>query len=277
MTIKNSPVVTILCPVFNGENYIKTTVDSVFSQDYKLIEFIVIDGKSTDKTLEILNDYNDAGFDIKIVSEADYGMYDALTKGFSLARGELICYINSGDFLNSYAISTAVEIFKDESIDWITGLRSKCNDSGQVTYVDTPFRYKKSLIECGSYLGKLPYIQQESTLWRRSLMDKVNLAKLRKFSLAGDYYIWLCLNKVATLRVVSCPFGVFRKHPNQLSENLFAYRTEINPYLRKRNIFDCFQEFYELLFWMMEPRLRACILRTVIEYDYKKGKWSDAD
>lgn len=89
--------VTIITVVFNGEKYIKDCIDSILYQDYKNIEYVVIDGGSTDGTLSIIESYRS-----KIhyfISEKDKGMYDALNKGIKAATGDIIGILNADDML----------------------------------------------------------------------------------------------------------------------------------------------------------------------------------
>lgn len=95
--------VTIITVCFNTADTIEDTVKSVISQDYKNIEHIVIDGGSTDETLEILSRYKNKIS--RIVSEPDEGIYDAMNKGIRLATGDVVGFLNAGDF---YAVETAV-------------------------------------------------------------------------------------------------------------------------------------------------------------------------
>ena len=89
------PLVTIITVVFNGEKYLQQTIQSVINQTYDNVEYVVIDGGSTDGTVDIIRKYED-----KIdywVSEPDQGIYDAMNKGIQLAGGEIVGLINSDD------------------------------------------------------------------------------------------------------------------------------------------------------------------------------------
>ena len=89
-----SPKISIITVVFNGEKHIGRTISSVTGQTYREIEYIIIDGKSTDKTLEIIE--GSKGVD-RLVSEPDRGLYDAMNKGLKAATGDYVWYLNAGD------------------------------------------------------------------------------------------------------------------------------------------------------------------------------------
>ena len=88
------PLISAVMPTFNQGAYIREALDSIFSQNYPNLEVIVVDGKSTDQTLDILKSY---GGKIRWVSEKDKNQSDALNKGFKMARGEIIAWLNSDD------------------------------------------------------------------------------------------------------------------------------------------------------------------------------------
>ena len=103
-----NPVVSIITPSFNQGDFIEETIMSVLSQDYPNIEYIVIDGGSTDNTLDILQKYREH---ITWISEPDRGQADAVNKGFSSAKGQILGWLNSDDTLNSGALNEVVEHF----------------------------------------------------------------------------------------------------------------------------------------------------------------------
>ena len=105
--MKQTPLISIITVVYNGEQHIQQTINSIKHQTYKNIEHIIIDGNSSDGTLDIIKKNKSVS---KYISEPDRGIYDAMNKGINIASGELIGILNSDDW---YELS-AVEIVVNE-------------------------------------------------------------------------------------------------------------------------------------------------------------------
>ena len=99
------PLVTIVTPTLNQGHFIRSTIESVLSQDYPNIEYIVMDGGSTDETAAVVQDYSSR---LTWISERDRGQSHAINKGFRLARGEIVAWLNSDDLLLPGAVRKAV-------------------------------------------------------------------------------------------------------------------------------------------------------------------------
>jgi len=126
---ENSPKVSIITVVYNGEKYIENTIQSVLSQDYTNIEYIIIDGLSKDKTIEIIQKYSS---NISIfISEKDKGIYDAMNKGLSVATGDYVWFMNAGDIIPG--TDTVTKMFENhQHEDVIYGFASIMDENGQV-------------------------------------------------------------------------------------------------------------------------------------------------
>jgi len=111
VSLPENPLVTVVTVVFNGEKYLERTILSVINQDYDNIEYIIIDGGSTDSTLDIVRHYEHA-IDYW-VSEPDKGIYDAMNKGVLCTKGEYVIHLNSDDYFEKNVISRVVSKIKD--------------------------------------------------------------------------------------------------------------------------------------------------------------------
>jgi glycosyltransferase involved in cell wall biosynthesis len=111
---------SIITVVYNGADTIRGTIESVLSQNYKNIEYIIIDGSSTDGTQKIVKSYGEKIS--KFVSEKDNGLYDAMNKGIALATGDVLGILNSDDlYYDNNIVTTVVEVLKEKDVDAVYG------------------------------------------------------------------------------------------------------------------------------------------------------------
>lgn len=113
--------VSVITVCFNGEQMLAQTIESVLNQTYENIEYIIIDGCSTDKSVEIARSYeerfNKKGYQYRVISEPDNGIYDAMNKGIHIASGELIGLINSGDWYELNAVQRMIDTYVEKPFD----------------------------------------------------------------------------------------------------------------------------------------------------------------
>ena len=117
--MEKKPKVSIITVVYNGIAHLEQTIQSILNQNYENIEYIIIDGGSTDGTVELIRQYED-----KIaywVSEADDGIYDAMNKGIAKATGEIVGLINADDWYEPHAVSTVVDTFATTDAEVVHG------------------------------------------------------------------------------------------------------------------------------------------------------------
>lgn len=139
------PLISIITVVRNGEKYLEQTIQSILNQTYKNIEYIIIDGASTDGTLDIIRQYEDQ-IDYWM-SEPDSGIYDAMNKGIHLCGGEIIGIINSDDWYMKDAVSkVALEFRKSPDTSVFHGDMRRYTLSGEVDRVVAPMYPRMSLI-----------------------------------------------------------------------------------------------------------------------------------
>lgn len=222
--------ISIITPCFNSEKYIQETVESIINQTAVLsqrveLEYIICDGDSSDRTLSIIQSM---GSDcIKIISEDDSGMYSALAKGLQLSTGDIIAYLNAGDYYHKCAFDIVLDLFESKHINWLTGFTITYNERSQLVGAKLPYRYRKSFFNCGFYLQKLPFVQQESTFWSSNLNSLLDYDFLSNLKYAGDYYLWKQFAQNENLNIVEAHLGGFKRHKGQISENVEAYSKEV--------------------------------------------------
>ncbi len=131
-----SPLMTIITVCYNSSKTIERTLRSVADQDFEDYEYLIIDGGSTDGTLDIIEKYREVfGDKLKITSEPDNGIYDAMNKGISKASGELIGIINSDDYYEKEAFKTVADYYNSEKHLVIYGMMRKVKDGKEIETV----------------------------------------------------------------------------------------------------------------------------------------------
>ena len=260
---------SIITVSYNSVNTIEETILSVLNQNYKNFEYIIIDGGSTDGTVDIIKKYSDRL--AYWVSEPDKGMYDALAKGFERVTGDICAYINADDYYQKYTFEVLNEVFQNDKINWVTGINTIYNDKSQIVSVKIPYKYRRKFIQKGLYNDyNLPPIQQESTFWRSELLQTVNFKQFKSYKYAGDDYLWSCFAKKYELDIVMSVLSGFRKHSGQLSENANAYKDEIKLIVSKKAYFwDYALAFFDRIRSGFSVRLN----KKIIKYNHKNKCW----
>lgn len=134
--MKISIKVSIITPCYNSEKTIRRTIESVLNQTYPNIEYIIIDGKSTDSTVEIIREYEEHFQGrLKYISEKDTGMYNAMNKGIRMTTGDIIGIINSDDFYELDAVEKVVDHVTDDLYQVIYGYCNYIKKSGNVRVI----------------------------------------------------------------------------------------------------------------------------------------------
>lgn len=153
-------LVTIITVCYNSEKTIAQTIESVLRQTYSDIEYLIIDGKSSDGTMKIVENYRMAfGERMKVVSEPDNGIYDAMNKGIRMASGELIGIINSDDFYEQDAVENMVRHMPKESYAVLYGEMRNLIDGVEdsVTIVSPHFLERRSMNHPSCFITKKAY------------------------------------------------------------------------------------------------------------------------
>lgn len=270
--------ISIITPCRNSERYIAETVESVITQTALLagrvdLEYIIYDGNSSDRTVEIVESYS-APY-IKIISEPDKGMYDALAKGLKLATGDIIAYLNAGDYYHSCAFDIVLDLFETGKIKWLTGYIMHYNEKSYLTGAELPFKYRKNLFISGLYGLLLPSLQQESTFWDVSLNAHIDYELLASFKYAGDYYLWLQFSKESEVHIVKGYLGGFRRNKGQLTDDITEYYRELRSITQKPGMADYLRAWLDYPIWhFAPPRLKKMLNRRGLSiYDHRLQEW----
>ena len=202
---KALPLVSIVTPSFNQAPYLEATIQSVLSQDYPRLEYIVIDGGSTDGSLEIIRRY--ARRLAHWSSEPDSGQTEAINKGFARAKGEILAWLNSDDLYHPEAVREAVEFLeRHPEIGLVYGDADFVDDAGQVVG-----RFPARQTSLARLRRGYVHIPQQASFFRASLWRLVGPLD-PTFYFAMDYDLWVRIAALSPLAYHRRPWAGFRLH-----------------------------------------------------------------
>jgi glycosyltransferase involved in cell wall biosynthesis len=200
-----NPLITIVTPSFNQGQFIEDTILSVLNQTYKNIQYIVVDGGSTDCSLEVINRYSHR-IDL-IISEKDNGQTDAINKGFKLSKGELVGWINSDDLLYPDCVEKIVELYQknNDGVIFYGSYNDKIDKNGNklITY--------QKVIPNRNYLLNSNYdVIQPASFYRADIVKKINYLN-DSINYCMDLDLWLRLLKYGLIYAFNeKPLSAFR-------------------------------------------------------------------
>lgn len=177
--VKEQMKISIITIAFNNEKDIRATIESVVNQSYKNIEYIIVDGASTDNTLNIVKEYQE-NID-KIISEPDRGIYDAINKGIMASTGDVVGLIHAGDQLfDNDIIAKIAQLFLNNKIEASYGHSHVINKNNRIIRINKSPKYDKVNFK----YGWMP--SHQSIYIRREVFDKLGLYRI-DLGGSGDY------------------------------------------------------------------------------------------
>lgn len=204
------PKITIITPSYNQGQFIEQTICSVIEQDYPNVEYIVMDGGSSDQTISILKQY-----DRHLIwrSESDRGQAHAINKGVAIATGEILGYLNSDDYLEPGALYTVGKYFADHpGAEWLTGQCRIVDEQGtEVRKVITKYKNFWLFINQFRIMFILNYISQPATFWRKRVTDEIGGFN-EELHLTLDYDYWIRIGSLYKLHIIRQYISNFRVH-----------------------------------------------------------------
>jgi glycosyltransferase involved in cell wall biosynthesis len=224
------PTISIVTPSYNQAVFLDAAIGSVLGQNYPVAEYVVIDGGSSDGSVDIIRRHADRLH--YWISEPDNGQYDAINKGFAHTTGEIMAWLNSDDQYTPWAFRIVAEIFANfPQIDWLTtlfpivwDLRGQAARTGSVPgFSRQGFWRGEHLPNAGWYATCI--VQQESTFWRRSLWERAGGRIDTSVKMAGDFALWAKFYSITDLYGVKTTLGGFRVHPDQKTAHLLSEYT----------------------------------------------------
>ncbi len=222
--------ISIVTPTFNSASYLEETILSVVTQKNIDLEYLVVDGGSSDSSSDVLSKYSSQ---IQwSCSERDNGQYDAINKGFNKSTGEIMGWLNSSDLYLPWTLKVVEEIFtRFPEVEWISSLQktvltSKGSHASWNIHGFSANKFAQGLLGSDTNAN---FIQQETCFWRRSLWEKIGGQISSQYRYAGDFWLWSQFFQHAKCTGVDAPLAVFRFHEDQRSghEKYLSEVTEI--------------------------------------------------
>ncbi len=248
--------ISLITVSYNSAATIKDTIESIRSQDYKNIEYIVADGNSTDGTVEIIKSY--ASFISKWVSEPDKGIYDAMNKAIRMATGEVVGILNSDDFYSATTIvSQVATAFEDPSLDAVFG---------DLVFVDS--RNLKKIVRSYSSAKWRPekfakgFMPAHPTFFvRRKHYEQIGLFKI-DYKIAADYELLIRFLYVHQIKYRYLPLNMVTMRKGGVSSNGIRSNIVLNNEIIRgcrengipTNIFNVYPKYFIKLFELFNSR-----------------------
>jgi glycosyltransferase involved in cell wall biosynthesis len=221
-------MISVITPSFNQGPYIERTIQSVLRQNYQAVQHIVIDGGSTDGTVEILKRYPHLIW----VSEKDRGQSDALNKGLNMATGQIIGWINSDDYYHDDIFRSVVAHFKKPHTNWVVGNVANLFEDGS-----EPVFRRSPTINFDALVRKPDIVRQQPTFFRREILLFLGAWNVDRH-MAMDYDLWMRLAKLSPPTMVDENWAYFRNHAAQKSGygNILRQSAEIAAVMRREKV-----------------------------------------
>lgn len=262
--INSWPKISVITPSFNQDRYLEKTILSVINQNYPNLEYIIIDGGSTDNSKKIIKKYEKH---LKYwQSKKDGGQSIAINTGFQHATGEILCWLNSDDILLPNSLKQIGNFFsKYHHLDWLTSQSVIVNENDEIIQTGLHSGKVPFFLRLGLYHGKcLGFIPQEGTFWRRSLWKKSG-GSIPNYHYCMDFQLWRLFAQYSPLVTLDAPLAAFRHHSLQKTSAMDMYYREINP------ILPYIPKFTGLIGRTAHPLLRRLCPR--IAYNKNKYCW----
>jgi glycosyltransferase involved in cell wall biosynthesis len=233
------PTIGIVTPCLNQAEFLEQTIQSVLSQQYPKLQYVIMDGGSTDASVEIIERY--AGSLHHWTSGPDGGQYAAIDAGMAHTDADILAWLNADDFYLPWtlqAVGTSFAAISD--MDWQTTFYPGFCDvhARSVSFHRATGFSRESFLDgrhCPNDTRFIGYVPQESTFWRRSLWERAGGLASGDAPLAGDFDLWARFAEHAQIHTTTSSLAVFRHQSRQRSLDVEAYTREARASLARVN------------------------------------------
>jgi glycosyltransferase involved in cell wall biosynthesis len=218
---KENLTISIITPTYNRGDFLEKCILSIKEQNYPYLEHIVVDGGSSDNSVEILKKY-EGTYNLKWVSEKDNGCADAMAKGFEKATGDIFCWLDSDDFYLPETLKKVIDVFQKRlDVDVVFGDMFICNAQGNIVDYMKRTKFDK---EAMVYLGMI--MSPQATFWRKELYQKLGGLD-RQYTRCSDYDFFCRIGlSGAKCYHIKQFLAVYRVHGKQLTKSVELCRAE---------------------------------------------------
>ncbi|PIW66073.1 MAG: glycosyltransferase [Candidatus Omnitrophica bacterium CG12_big_fil_rev_8_21_14_0_65_43_15] len=264
--------ISVVTPSYNQAQFLEDTIKSVLHRGYANLEYIIIDGGSTDGSVDIIKRYADK---LKYwVSEPDNGRGNAVNKGFKHATGDIMAWLGCGDQYFPWTLRVVNEIFTAlAQIEWLTTSAFFFWYKSRIpSFGGYKSGFGKELFFNGAYLPGRWSMQQESTFWRRSLWETAGGYVNKDFKIVQDFELWARFWQKAQLYTTSVPLGGIMMHKRQKGYFPEAYNVAKSVLKGCHHNSDIKMFYHNVCYALSRiPILRRLIRSTAFTVNYNCG------
>ncbi len=275
------PRISIVTPSYNQGQFLEATICSILDQNYPNLEYIIMDGGSTDNSVAIIRKYEKHLAYWQ--SHKDRGQNHAITEGFKRATGEIFGYLNSDDIHLPWTLAIVGNILASlPEVEWLTPRVTMVIDADgdplttNHAIAHTRLRFYSG-VTLGNFFGESGWIQQEGTFWRRSLWEKAGAHVAEDAYRTGDFELWARFFQHSLLTTTQIPLAAFRWHggnKTQLDLTVAESRKILQAYPHERRYSHTKFRFMRWLHARTGRFINRFGSRQChVEYDLPTGTW----
>ncbi|MBD2369739.1 glycosyltransferase [Leptolyngbya sp. FACHB-402] len=203
-------MISIITPVYNGEKFIESCLQAVIQQNCSDVEHLIMDGGSSDRTLEIVQRYTQQYAHIRWISEKDKGQSDAMNKGITLAKGEIVGFLNVDDYYEPDVLNRVLEVFRSlPQPSLVVGNCNVWNDSGGLKKYNRPIKLKLTDLLLGAEVNPHP-INPSAYFYHRCLHEQIGLYNVEEHYALDVDFIFRAV-QVAHVKHIDETWGNYRE------------------------------------------------------------------